>query len=476
MDITYWLLISTHIVLGTTCACHALLYKRDSVAAFGWIAVSLGYPFFGPLLYYLFGINRTTRKARHQHSLRVHDYPDVDSQSAKKHGLEPANQILKPFQGLAHLAQELTNRRIINHNKILGLHNGEEAYPPMLEAIRNAQHYILLATYIFESNATGREFIDALVAAHQRGVQVKIIIDGVGEWYSLPLASKILRKQGVDVAIFAAPSLWPPNISLNLRTHRKILIVDGSVAFAGSMNIGGRHMAFNPKNRAPVIDMQFQMSGSVVKQCEQIFCEDWLYITQKNLELPELTSIANGPSLCRAIEDGPDEYLGNLSTLIVNAVAIAQESVWIMTPYFLPSLELTNALQAAALRGVQVNILLPQKNNLPYVKWASTHMLPRLLSYGVHIYMQKPPFVHTKLFVVDQYYSLFGSANLDPRSLRLNFELGIEVYDADFAKKLIEHCEQCVLTSSPVTQLELEQQPLIKKIRNGLFWLFYPYL
>ncbi|MFI4955335.1 MAG: phosphatidylserine/phosphatidylglycerophosphate/cardiolipin synthase family protein, partial [Gammaproteobacteria bacterium] len=410
--------------------------------------------------------------------LAVHDPAEIDAlHNAKSHELEPVKLINNQFQGLAHLVQKLSDRPVVNYNQVLGLHNGEEAYPPMLEAIRNAKHYILLTTYIFESNGTGLEFINALVEAHNRQVQVKIIIDGLGEFYSWPHAGKLLQKQGIQVERFDEPKLWPLNISLNLRSHRKSLIVDGAIAFVGSMNIGGRHMAYNPKNHSPVIDMQFQVEGPIVKQCEAIFCEDWRYITQKNLEFPATLSTTNkGYALCRAIEDGPDEYLGHLSTLIVNAVAIAQKSVWIMTPYFLPSLELTNALQAAALRGVKVNILLPKKNNLPYVKWASTHMLPRLLSYGVRIYMQPAPFVHTKLFVVDQYYSLLGSANIDPRSLRLNFELGIEVYDVDVAEKLIAHCAACQLNSKPVTLAELEQQPLVKKIRNAIFWLFYPYL
>lgn len=479
MDITYWFLITLHSLLGAICAIHALLYKRDSVAAFGWIAVVwLGYPFYGPLLYYLFGINRTSRKARRQHGEPAHDLTTGNDTSVPNpaYALSSLNLIHSQFQGLARLGNKLIERPIVNYNTVIGLHNGEEAYPAMLSAIRDAQHSIFLTTYIFETNATGREFIHALVEAHQRQVQVKIIIDGVGEMYSWPHAGTLLQKQGVPVARFDQPKLWPLNISINLRSHRKLLVVDGRTAFVGGMNIGGRHMVTYPHNRCPVIDMQFQLQGPIVQQCVAIFGEDWRYITQQRLILPTPELTHSGNALCRAIEDGPDEYIGNLNTLLVNAVTIAQKSIWIMTPYFLPSLELTHALQAAALRGVEVNILLPQKNNLPYVQWASTHMLPRLLSYGVRIYMQPTLFVHTKLFVVDQYYSLIGSANIDPRSLRLNFELVIEIYDKKVAENLIVHCQACQKNAKAVTLTELAQQSLFCRIRNAIFWLFSPYL
>lgn len=477
IDVFYWLLIGTHIILGSACAIHALLYKRDSVAAFGWIAVTLGYPLFGPLLYYLFGINRTSRQARKQHSMSTHDYPEVEKVANKKTRGKNSELIQSSFRGLAHLAHELSERPIVADNQIKMLHNGEEAYPAMLNAIKEAKHYILLAAYIFETNAQGKEFIDALVEAHQRKVIVKVIIDGIGEWYSLPRAYRLLKKQGVDVVKFDPPTLLPFNISMNLRNHKKLLLIDGKYVFAGGMNIGGRHLIMDPKNRSPVVDLQFKFSGSIVSQCEAIFCEDWQFITKHVLSLPESAPTGStGVALCRAIEDGPNEYLGKLSTILVNAVSIAQHSIWIMTPYFLPSVELTNALQAAALRGVSVNILLPKKNNLPYVKWAMQHILPRLLSYGVHIFYQPKSFVHSKLFVVDDYYSLVGSINWDPRSLRLNFELGIEVYDVSFAKKLVKHCKQCLDHSHRVTLLELKKQWMVTKIRNGIFWLFSPYL
>jgi cardiolipin synthase len=476
MNLFLILLLIIHILLSSICAVHALLYKREPVAAIGWIAVCIGYPLLGPLFYYLFGINRTTRQAQRQRAIPPYDHPNTDKLLTHE-AVRNIEEIAVGYQGLARLSHGLGERPIEKNNHLVPLYNGEQAYPAMLEAINNAQHYVLLTTYIFETNVKGREFIDALVAAHKRKVQVKVIIDGLGEWYSWPHASSLLKQQGIDVALFLAPSLHPFNISFNLRNHRKMLIADGQTVFMGGMNIGGRHMVEDKNNRRPVVDIQFQLTGPIAKQCENVFREDWHFLTRKSLHLPAVDHRAHaGKSFCSAFEDGPNEYLGKISTLLVNAVSVAQKSVWIMTPYFLPTTELTNVLQAAALRGVQVRILLPVKNNLPYMNWACQHILPRLLSYGVQVFYQPAPFVHSKLFIVDEYYTLVGSPNLDPRSLRLNFELMIEVYDAVFAKQMLHHCVAAVKVSHVITKDKLVDQPFLKKIRDAFFWLFTPYL
>lgn len=470
------ILLIVHILLSSICAVHALLYKREPVAAIGWIAVCIGYPLLGPLFYYLFGINRTTRQAQRKRATALHSYASNDK-SATQSTVPNIAHIAPGYQGLARLSYSLSERPLEQHNQIVPLFNGEQAYPAMLNTINNAKHYILLTTYIFESNVKGREFIDALVAAHERQVQVKVIIDGLGEWYSWPHASDLLKARGVDVVLFLAPRLRPFNVSFNLRNHRKMLVVDDETVFMGGMNIGGRHMVEDKKNRRPVMDIQFQLTGLIAKQCANIFREDWLFMTGSVLQLPPVPeTVFVGGSFCSALEDGPNEYLGKISTLLVNAVSLAQKSVWIMTPYFLPTTELTNVLQAAALRGVQVNILLPGKNNLPYMNWASQHILPRLLDYGVQVFYQPAPFVHSKLFIVDEYYALIGSPNLDPRSLRLNFELVVEVYDAKFAREMVAHCVEAVNRAHLITRAELDDMPFLQKVRDAFCWLFMPYL
>src|SRR5690606_11945627 len=331
-------------VAGFVAAGHALLYKRRPQAALGWIAVCLMLPIVGALLYYLFGINRVQARAR----------------------LLRAGTSAKPPD----------NRSDWTHgNDVTALHCGEEAYPAMLEAIRGAEKYVYLSTYIFGSGGIGAEFIDALADAARRGVEVRVLIDGIGELYTWPLAGPALRRRGVRVATFLPPTLIPPAVSINLRNHRKILVVDGDVGFTGGMNIAERHLVADAARRHRVVDVHFRLIGPVVARLEEIFAADWLFATREKLPSRESTRRIAGAASCRVIADGPDEPRDILLGLLLRAIASAQRRVAIMTPYFLPSPELIGVLHAAALRGIEVDVVLPAKNNLPYVHWASRHML-----------------------------------------------------------------------------------------------------
>ncbi len=174
--------------------------------------------------------------------------------------------------------------------------------------------------------------------------------------------------------------------------------------------------------------------------------------------------------------DGPNEDLDRLAMVLIGAVSAAQHSVCIMTPYFLPPRELISALQAAALRGVDVCVILPEKNNQPLAHWATRNMLWELLHWGVHVYYQPPPFVHSKLFVVDEHYTQVGTANIDPRSLRLNFELALEIYDQGFAATITRHFSRVREASRALTLREMDSRPLPARLRDAAAWLFSPYL
>ena len=272
------------------------------------------------------------------------------------------------------------------------------------------------------------------------------------------------------------PRLFPPSVHINLRNHRKILVADGQVGFAGGMNIGDRHLADNPDDKDRVVDVHFRVSGPVVKQMGEIFLQDWGFTTGEG-ESPSFPACREtGKTICRAIMDGPNEDPDKLGMILIAAFGLARRKVMVMTPYFLPSRELIGAMQAAALRGVEVTVVLPAKNNLPFVHWATRNMLWELLQRGVRIYYQPPPFVHTKLFLLDDCYALVGSANIDPRSLRLNFEFALEIFDHDFCELLETHFVEALGRSREVTLQEVDSRPLPARTRDALAWLFTPYL
>jgi cardiolipin synthase len=455
---------------------HALLNKRDPRAAWGWIAVCFLFPVVGAVLYLLFGINRVETRAQR---LGIKSSRDIAAScSANEHMTDRGVQSQLPanLRALAQTAAGLTGLPLLPGNTVEVLHNGEAAYPRMLAAIDAASESIALATYIFDTDELGCRFIDSLSRAVKRGVRVRCLLDGLGEYYSWTHASTLLKRAGVPVARFNPPQLLPPSIHINLRNHRKLLMVDGRVAFTGGMNISQRHMAADGGNPHRVSDLHFELRGVVIGQLQRAFAEDWRYAAAESWPCPPLNTTEDGTSICRAITDGPNEDLDHLLLVLLAAISAAQRRVAIMTPYFLPSTDLVTALQAAALRGVDTSIILPGKSDNRPVHWASQHVFVPLLERGVRIYRQPPPFAHTKLFLIDDCYTQIGSANIDPRSLRLNFELTVETYDSAFNSKLSEHFAQLRATSREILYETAAARSVALRLRDALCWLFSPYL
>ncbi|MDX1764448.1 MAG: cardiolipin synthase [bacterium] len=477
-DVLNWVPVVLHVVVAPLSAGHALLHKRDPKSAFGWIAVCLLFPLAGPFLYFLFGVNRVKTRARKLGPIRPYRF-GVGYERQERDEPRQCAPICPPeSMALGCISETVTRLPLVAGNQVTALHNGEEAYPRMLDAIEKARHSLYMATYIFETNATGLRFIDALARAQARGVDVRILVDGVGEHYSFRRVGTLLRKRGVKFSRFLPPRLFPPTFNINLRNHRKVLVADRCIGFTGGMNIGDRHLAQNTDNPSRVLDLHFRLEGPVVEQLVGAFLEDWLFASGEEMTPPgEINCAAREDGVsCRTITDGPNEDLDKLAMILLGAVSSARSRVLIMTPYFLPSREMIGALQAAALRGVEVVVILPARNNLPFVQWATQNMLWELLRWGVRVYYRPAPFAHSKLFVVDDHYGLIGSANIDPRSLRLNFELAVEIHGRAFAQEMAAHMEAVRDVSREVTLDDMERRPLAIQVRDALAWLFSPYL
>lgn len=458
---------------------HALLSRRDPRTAWGWIAVCWLFPLAGPALYFMFGVNRLQTRAHRLglESRRPGAHGALDHRDVRNR-LEAGSEAIPMWlDEVTRTADTLTRLPLLAGNRIEPLHNGEQAYPRMLAAIEQAQSSIALATYIFDNDEVGRRFVDALDRARRRGVDVRVLIDGFGLHYSLVPITRLLNARQIDFAIFNPLRLLPPSLHLNLRNHRKLLLVDGRVGYSGGMNIGRRHLLGEGGLREPAADLHFEIRGPVLEQLAACFADDWRLCGKPEWAAPTLASGAEQPgSTCRVIVDGPNEDFDHLALIMQAGISAARREVQIMTPYFLPPNEMLGELQAAALRGVDVQVILPEKNNLPFVHWATRNMLGELLRFGIRVWYQPLPFCHSKLMVVDGAYAHIGSANLDARSLKLNFELGIEVYDRAFAQTLGAHFQAVRATSREVSLAEIEDRSLPARLRDALFWLFSPYL
>lgn len=450
---------------------HAVCFKRDSRSAASWVLFILFVPLIGTLLYFWVGINRVKRRAL---GLRGH------------RRREPRGGEGNPVPADAHPALAVSARLnrdpLRTGNLVRLLVDGEEAYPEMLRAIREARHSISLATYIFDNDPVGREFAEALVAAAGRGCEVRVLVDAVGARYSFP--SIFRRFRGAGPRLRAARFLdtvlpWRFHYS-QLRNHRKILVADGRVAFLGGMNLRRGHLVKQAPSGTAIQDLHFRVEGPVVSDVQEVFANDWLFAAKERLEgarwFPADGSPGVGDTYARVLTDGPDEDIGKLRWTLLGAISVAKESVRVLTPYFVPDQALLDSLALAALRGVRVEIVLPAHNNVFLVQWASNALLWQLLERGCRVFATPAPFDHSKLFVVDGRWALVGSANWDARSLRLNFELGLELEDPDLVGGLEREFDR---KRDGATELSLRGQdarPLWTRLRDGTARLFSPYL
>jgi cardiolipin synthase len=468
--------IAGAVFLSLWAAGHTLLYKRDSRSALVWTALNLTVPIIGPFLYWCLGINRISRRARswHESGRRVSGtsiYPLDDSHLDC--ALLPVSA--SHLQNLRAMGDRIITTPLRAGNLIDMLENGDNAYPAMLAAIGRARESINLTSYIFDAEGVGADFVRMLIEAAGRGVAVRVILDALGEKYGK--ASPVKAFRGTSVRLERYLPLRH-GAYINLRNHRKLLIIDGREAFTGGMNICDKHVLATASPHQALLDLHFSVCGPVVADLQRSFLEDWFFVTGERLDAPLFFPPLNSPgnAVMRCISDGPDKEFRKLEQLIIGALSCASHSICIMTPYFIPDRAMISALITAALRGVAVSIVLPGCNNLPFVKWAGQSLLWELAVNDIRVFYQPPPFVHTKLMVIDDVWALIGSANLDARSLRLNFELNLSIFDADFAARLKAHFDRSTALSREVTQQFLQTRPLPIKLRDSICHLFAPYL
>lgn len=489
----WWLVLWPH-VLGTSilainlvASAHAILVKRDTRSTIGWVGLIWLSPVFGAIAYAIFGVNRIRSRASQLRAGLItvaHELRDaVPTVDRVRDAVGPDDS---PLRSLDRLVRDVTGRDLCDGNQIEPLDGGDEAYPRMLDAIAEARRSIGMASYIFDNDPTGRIFADALAAAVKRGVEVRVLIDGIGSTYTWPSIVARLAKAGVRVDRFLPTSVPIYFPYANLRNHRKILVVDGEVGFTGGLNIrDGCWLSHKPRH--PVRDMHFELRGPIIAHLLEVFLEDWSFATGEVLAgdhidgyfreawRPQIAPAGSG--LARGIRFGPDDQnVGQIKLVLVGALAAAQKSVRVMTPYFLPDDAVCQALGVAAMRGVQVDIVLPGNNNLELVGWASTAMLWQVLGRGCNVWMSPPPFDHTKLMVVDGAWAMFGSGNWDERSMRLNFEFNVETYDRGLAKRLDAHIRGVIARSTQKTLAEVDARSLPVRLRDGIARLFSPYL
>jgi cardiolipin synthase A/B len=414
-----------------------LMTKRDSTAAMAWCLVVILVPLIGAALFWVFGYNRVHRPLRkrrlHRSRFRTGHPPRTREATSGRDDVSPT----ETWNDLGRLAQKLNAYPVSPGNDVALYHDTQKAFDAMLEAIAAARHHIHLEYYIYRGDATGQRLADLLTEKARAGVEVRLLYDALGGFWLRRRALRPLLDAGGKIDTFLPVTLSPFRFRVNLRNHRKITVVDGRVGFTGGMNIGDEYLGLDPYF-GYWRDALLRLEGPAVAALQRTFTEDWDFAYGEPLNgrayFPDLDPA--GEHLVQVAESGPDQDVNTIRKIYFAAILSARERVWIATPYFVPDLALLDALRLARYRGVDVRILTLLKPDHFLSFHASRYYYDDMLQVGAKVYLYAKGMMHTKMMLVDGQWAMVGSANLDNRSLHLNFEAGCILYSHDLITDL----------------------------------------
>ncbi|QUH19622.1 cardiolipin synthase [Alkaliphilus sp. B6464] len=457
-----------------------LLDNRDPSSTIAWLMVLFILPGVGIFLYLYIGRNH--RKQKTFIKKRREDYIILDhllnEQLVSTNYGELFKRTFNDTRGkVIPLLLNNTRSPITVNNKVKVLQNGEVTFSEMLASINNAKEHIHMEYFIIKDSHIGRKFQQALIKKAQEGLEVRLIYDAVGSWRLKKSFLKPLKDAGVQMEAFLPVTLPLFGSRLNYRNHRKILVVDGKVGFVGGINIGDEYLGKN-KNMGFWRDTHLKLQGEAVYVLQGIFLADWYFVSKQTIDnLKYFPSQGYcGEKIVQIASSGPDSYWASIHQAYFSAINSARDRLYITTPYLVPDEGILLALKTAALRGVDVRLLLPIKPDHKTVFWASKSHFIELLEAGVKIYQYGKGFVHGKVFIVDNNFTSIGTANLDIRSFNLNFEVNAFIYDKEVNYKIARDFIEDLRVSKEVLLDEYEKRPFIHKVKESIARVFSPIL
>lgn len=478
------LLTIGHVALAFALSLHILLHKHRPASAVLWLAAVWAVPVAGALAYGAFGVDRVRRHASERavvqralyhgpSQLLAAEWPSSAGEGPIRD--HPAEHILRSTDPAVRA------HRVLPGNRAELLVDGDEFYTALFEQIESARSSINLQTYIFAIDRTGKRLRDLLIRKAGDGVQVRVLYDRFGSTFAHATGFfRAAKRSGVRVGSISQANPLKGRFQINLRNHRKVAVIDGRSGFLGGMNFDDRNVTV-PGRIGPDRDYQVRLEGPAVMDMQDVFVADWYFATREDPEAfqsdafyPTLAPVGDG--LVQLVPGAPERGGRGLAHAFFAALVSARESVEIVTAYFVPDETILEALRYAAFRGVRVRIVLPAMSNHWYTTFAARSLYEPLLQAGVRIFEREPPFMHAKALVVDGVYAMMGSANLDYRSLHLNYELNVEIADPPFLARLMEQVEAEIAVSREVTLEQHAVRPVVRRLTENLCFLFQPML
>ena len=474
-----WIFFAIDFCLRLWFGARIIRRRLPSSVAWAWLSLILFLPLFGTLLYLFLGEYRQTRRRQRRLNAAIANLDRLAEQKVNEPGYQSGVQgdlatLAETFRGLLGLPCQ-------SGNQIELLPDADHAFPFLISDIQAARESVDLEFYIWSDGGRANAFAEVLLKAAQRGVKCRVLVDAIGSKAFIhgPHFQK-LRDGGVNLVVALPSGFWRSLFARpDLRIHRKIVVIDRSIAYTGSMNMADPKFFKIDAGVGQWVDALARIKGPAVGALYGVFLSDWCAESGERfneIAQPVKNQIAGGRAPVQCLPSGPAVKDSAIEQALIMCLYAAKKSVTMTTPYFVPNETMMYALVAAARRGVKTTLIVPEKVDSLLTHYASRSFLQDLLSSGVAIYLYKPGLLHTKSIAIDGEYSLFGSLNLDPRSLRINFEITLAVYDSAFTRELTDLQERYIAASEPYTPESCGRQSASSVWKGDLARLLAPLL
>ncbi len=475
----FWQIFSlVFLITGIPVAVMIILEKRSPFKTIAWVLVLILIPLFGLIFYLFFGqeyrkqklfSRRGIKSLRKIRKLSLKQLREID------HTHLPLDPDALEKKNIIRLLLNNSDSLLTTGNQLKILNNGKETFKAIFAAIKNARHHIHLEYYIIDNDKIGNQLMDLLIVKSNEGVEVRIIVDDVGSWDLKEKFLRRLQKNGIEIYPFMEVRFPRLTSRVNFRNHRKILIVDGKIGFTGGINIADRYIQGKPKI-GPWRDTHLQITGDAVATMQVVFAADWFFVINENLSgekyFPPLTEEKGTPVQISA--SGPDSDWEIIEQAYLSAILNAKEYVYITSPYLMPPPTIVSSLKTAALSGVDVRIIIPEKSDAHIPKWCSFSYVEQFLEAGIKVYFYQKGFIHSKTIMVDDVFSTIGTTNLDFRSLETNFEINAFIYEKRFTRSMVRYFNIDLHNSREIKLAEWTKRPWHFKLRESLAHLVSP--
>lgn len=471
------------VILNTIGAIYTVFHeKRDVAATWAWLLTLTLLPVFGFVLYLFVGKKMTAGQIydmKMQKSLGMSELAEVQKEMLEENEASPESTEDENIVNTAILFLESDESILTRGNKVEVLVDGEDKFDQFIEDIRNAESHIHLLYYTFRSDTLGKRIVAALEERAAAGVEVLVIFDALGCRGNHPHFFKRLEELGGKTHVFFGSRIPFVNLRMNYRNHRKIMVVDGKVAYMGGFNIGKEYIGQGPLGNWR--DTHLRIQGNAVLTLQSRFFMDWNAVVPKDEQktyedqyFPIAPKI--GDTSMQIVASGPENDIQAIKMGFIKMISQAKKSIYIQTPYFIPDSSVHEVLKIAALSGIDVHIMIPCKPDHPFVYRATEYFAKDIIEYGANVYIYDDGFFHSKVMIVDEEISTVGSANMDVRSFKLNFEINAFMYDPNISKELIDNFNKDLEKSIKVDDDYFKNQSRWRKFKQYFSRLLSPIL